>query len=120
MTPTLERELEDLEAIVEALPDYLTRNELYINLPRTGEARLSLPVSIGLAQDRLKRLTQRNDLPADVRPRLAGLEGRLRAVERLYPDEYQRKLKSEQRSRGHVARWQAEDEEEERDKWGKR
>jgi hypothetical protein len=115
----VDRDLADLEAVIDALPEYLTRGELYLNLPRPREARLSLPVSIGLAQDRLKRLKGRTDLSLDVQARLAGLEARLNAVERLYPEEYKKKLASEQRSRTNTARWQAEDEAEERDREGR-
>ena len=120
MEQGLDKDLSDLEAIIDALPEYLTRGELYINLPRPNEARLSLPVSIGVAQDRLQALRQRAAQNPAVQARLAGLEARLQAVSRLYPEEYQRKLASEQRSRGNTARWRAEDEEEERDRWGKK
>ena len=120
MEQALEKDLTDLEAIIDALPEYLTRGELYINLPRPNQARLSLPVSIGVAQERLQQLRQRAGQNPEVQARLAGLEGKLQAVSRLYPEEYQRKLASEQRSRGNTARWRAEDEEEERDRWGKK
>ena len=109
MDKQIERDLADLEAIVDALPNYLTRTELYTSVPRPSDPRHLLPVSIGLAQDRLAQLRQQPNLPGDVKARLSGLEGRLQALERLYPDAFQRKLASEQRSRVNVARWKAEE-----------
>jgi hypothetical protein len=119
MDQNLEKQIAELETMVEALPEYMTRDTLYLNLPEKGEPRLSLPVSIGLALDRLNALRNERGLTTDQRARLAGLEGRIKAVERLYPSQYKQKLESEMRSRKNTARWKAEDADEERDRWGK-
>lgn len=109
MDKTVEQQLEALETVVAALPNYLTRNELYTNIPREGHGRLSQPVSIGIALDLVQKL-RRAALTPEAESRVDGLEGRIRALERIYPEEYKRKLASEERSRGYVARQAAEEE----------
>ena len=108
MDKTVEQQLAALETVVAALPNYLTRNELYTDVPRQGEGRLTQPVSIGIALDLVQKL-RRRDLSPEITAKVEGLEGRIRALERIYPNEYKRKLASEERSRGFVARQAAEE-----------
>ncbi|MFN8483250.1 MAG: hypothetical protein U0768_09445 [Anaerolineae bacterium] len=101
--------LSELDQIMDVLPDYLTRGQLYGSIPSTGGGRLSIPVSIGEAMDRFDALKKADDLTPEQKAHLAGLEGRLHALEQIYPDDYKKKLAAEQRSRAYVARANAED-----------
>ncbi len=101
--------LSELEIIIDALPTYLTRNQLYGSVPVKGGGRMSVPVSIGTAMDHIDALRKREDLTPEQRAHVAGLEGRLQALSHIYPEEYKKKLAAEQRSRVYVARANQED-----------
>ncbi len=109
MTASAEDLLFELDKIMEVMPDYLTRGQLYGGIPNPKPGRLSIPVSIGAVMDRFDALKKRDDLTPDQRAHLAGLEGRLQALEHIYPEEYKKKLTAEQRSRAYVAKAAAED-----------
>ncbi|MFN8476033.1 MAG: hypothetical protein U0822_27915 [Anaerolineae bacterium] len=101
--------LSELDQIMDVLPDYLTRGQLYGSIPAKGSGRLSIPVSIGAALDRFDALKKADDLTPDQKAHLAGLQGRLQALEHIYPEEYKKKLAAEQRSRAYVAKAASED-----------
>lgn len=108
-TKSAARDLVELEAVVDALPNYLNRSHLYTSIPSPADPSHSLPVSVGTAQDRVSALKARGDLTAEQQVELAGLEGRMEATRRLYPKEWDEKLASEMRSRTNVARQAAEE-----------
>lgn len=104
-----EAEMAELVAIVDALPNYLTRGHLYTSIPSTVDRSQQIPVSVGIAQDRLVALQARPELTAAQKTELAGIAGRLEATRRLYPETWEKKLAAEQRSRANVARQKAEE-----------
>ena len=103
------QDLVELEAVIDALPIYLTRSHLYISIPSPLDPAQQIPVSAGTAQDRVNALKARGDLTVEQQAQLAGLAGRMEATRRLYPKQWDEKLASEMRSRTNVARQAAEE-----------
>ncbi|MFN8498550.1 MAG: hypothetical protein U0641_11920 [Anaerolineae bacterium] len=101
--------LAELDKMMDILPDYLTRGQLYGSIPNPKPGRLSIPVSIGEVLDRFDALSKADDLTPEQKAHLAGLQGRLHALEQIYPEDYKKKLAAEQRSRAYVAKAAAED-----------
>jgi len=103
------QDLAELEAVVDALPNYLTRPHLYTSIPSPVDPSHQIPVSAGTAQDRVAALKARGDLTTEQQAQVAGLEGRMEATRRLYSKQWDEKLASEMRSRTNVSRQAAEE-----------